>query len=157
MGTVRYPARRDSLSLSPWPEIGHLSNRLQRMLGEVADDASAESGWAWAPAMDIEETAEELVLRADLPGLEPDEVSIELENGVLTLSGERTARESRDDPNRRFHIFERRFGTFRRSISLPRTVNADEITAAFDRGVLTVRLPKVQEAKARKIEIRTHG
>lgn len=155
MNVTRYPARRSSLSFAPWPEVGQLSNRLNRILGDFMD--VDDGGALWIPAVDVEETADELILTADLPGLTSEQVSIELENNVLTISGERTFPETPEDAQRRFHISERRWGAFQRTLSLPRTVSADEITAEFDNGVLAIHMPKMHEARARKIAIRTEG
>ena len=105
------------------------------------------------PAVNVEETKDELVLSAEFPGMNEENISIELENNVLTLSGEKSEERTEGDEERRYHLWERRFGGFQRSFTLPRTVNADEIRADFNQGVLRIRLPKVSDAKARKIEI----
>ncbi len=109
----------------------------------------------WTPATDLAETAEAYVLRADLPGLSPDDVHIELENRVLSISGERRAETT--DQGAGYHRVERSFGSFRRSLTLPAGVDAEAITAAFDNGVLTVRVPKPEAVKPRRVSIAIEG
>jgi HSP20 family protein len=106
--------------------------------------------------VNVEETKDHLVLTAELPGLRREDVEIEVENNVLTLRGRKEqSREEKEEP--RYHVWERRYGAFQRSFSLPRTVSADNIAATFENGVLRVEMPKAAEAKGRKIEIRTEG
>jgi len=107
----------------------------------------------WMPAVSVSETKEELMLTAELPGLSEDDISIELENNVLTVSGEKSEEHKEDDEERHYHVVERSYGSFTRSFTLPRTVDGSNIVATFDSGVLTVKLPKVAEAKGRKISI----
>jgi HSP20 family protein len=105
----------------------------------------------WVPAMDLVETEDHLVLKADLPGLEQDDVNIEVKDGVLTVSGERKAEhEERTDG---YYRVERAFGGFSRSLSLPEHVDAESIDASFDKGVLEVRIPKPEERKPHRVEI----
>jgi HSP20 family protein len=113
--------------------------------------ASAYDSRRWVPAMDLVETEDNLVLRADLPGVEHGDVEIEVKDGVLTVSGERRAQHERKREG--FHRVERSFGRFSRSLELPKGVDADSVRASFDRGVLEVRMPKPAEHKPTKIEI----
>ncbi|HEX2264782.1 MAG TPA: Hsp20/alpha crystallin family protein [Solirubrobacterales bacterium] len=106
----------------------------------------------WIPAMDLVETEDDLVLRADLPGLDRDDVDIEVKDGVLTISGERKAQH--EEKREGFHRVERSFGRFSRSLELPKGVDPDSIGASFERGVLEVRMPKPAERKPTRIEIR---
>jgi HSP20 family protein len=99
------------------------------------------------------ETAEELVFTVELPGLSEDQVSIDLENDVLTISGEKSEVRTEGGAEQTHHLWERSFGSFRRSFTLPSAVAGGEAKAHFDKGVLEVRLPKAPEAKGRKIEI----
>jgi HSP20 family protein len=109
----------------------------------------------WIPAMDLAENADAYVLRADLPGLTPDDVKIEFENRVLTISGERKD-EQRSEDNGWVRV-ERSFGSFRRSLTVPAGVDPDAITAAFDNGVLTVTVPKPEQAKPHRVQIAVEG
>ena len=105
----------------------------------------------WMPAMDLAETTDHYVLKADLPGLKQENLSIEVEDTKLTISGERAPdpREGHDG----FFRLERPFGRFSRSLTLPKGVDAEAVTAAFTDGVLEVNIPKPVEAKPRRIEI----
>jgi HSP20 family protein len=114
-----------------------------------------EQGRRWVPPVDLVEAEDHFLLKADLPGLSEDDVSIEVQDGNLTISGERTAEhESRE---RGWYRIERSFGSFSRSLTLPDGVDADAITARFDRGVLEVRIPKPEERKPRRVEIKANG
>jgi HSP20 family protein len=149
MAIVKYPFR--TASYSPWRELDEVSNRLARLF----DDSSLRraEGTLWSPPVSVEETADELVFALELPGLTEKQVTIELENDVLTVSGEKTEERTEGDEKRSYHLWERSYGSFRRSFSLPRAVSGAEATARFDKGVLEIRLPKAPEAKGRKIEI----
>ncbi|MFT3863392.1 MAG: Hsp20/alpha crystallin family protein [Solirubrobacterales bacterium] len=109
----------------------------------------------WVPAMDLVETDDRLVLRADLPGLERGDIDIEVKDNVLTVSGERKA--EHEQRGEGFHRIERSFGRFSRSLGLPRGIDAKSVTANFENGVLEVRMPKPEERKATRIEIATEA
>jgi HSP20 family protein len=111
----------------------------------------------WTPAFDIEETDGELLLTAELPGLAPEDVEIDVEDGVLSVRGEKRAQALAESDKRRYLVGERRYGSFARSFRLPRYVRADGIVAEFDNGVLRVRLPKAAEARTRKIPVSARG
>jgi HSP20 family protein len=106
----------------------------------------------WVPQMDLVEAEDHFVLKADLPGLAEGDVSIEVQDNTLTISGERKA--EHESSERGWYRIERSFGSFSRSLTLPDGVNADGIEARFDRGVLVVRIPKPEERKPRRVEIR---
>lgn len=105
----------------------------------------------WTPAVDIFETENELVLKADLPDIDPKEVGIQLENGTLTLKGERKFEEQKNGKG--FHRIERSYGKFVRAFSLPDTVDGEKVKADYKNGVLTVTLPKKEVAKPRTINV----
>lgn len=149
MAITKYSVRRPTYS--GWSDLDDMSNRLARFFDETMSGAAREG--SWSPAVSVSETPDELVLTAELPGMREDDISIELENNILSISGEKTETISENDEERRYHVYERRFGSFSRSFTLPRTVDAGNIVATFDNGVLNVRLPKIAEAKGRKIEI----
>jgi HSP20 family protein len=111
------------------------------------------SSQRWAPAMDLVEADDHFVLKADLPGLADDDVNIEVQDGTLTISGERKSETEKREKG--WYRVERSFGRFNRSLSLPEGVDADRIEASFDKGVLEVRIPKPEERKPRRIEIGT--
>jgi HSP20 family protein len=107
---------------------------------------------AWSPSVDISENKENLVLEAELPGMKREDFEISIENNVITLKGERKFEKRSDDEN--YHRVERSYGSFTRSFTLPQNVTADGANAEFKDGILRVTLPKREETKARKIEIK---
>jgi HSP20 family protein len=123
-------------------------NEMLRPLGE-AEGVAARS---WVPAVDIREDADGLTLLMDLPGLGKEDVTITLENNVLTISGERKF-EAEETKNENYHRLERHYGAFSRSFNLAPTVSTDKVEAAFRDGVLSVHLPKQEESKPRRIAI----
>ena len=140
----------------PLRELSSLQHEMNRLFNTVFDAPSSANGNGnvarrWVPAMDLLETEEHFVLRADLPGMSEDDVKIELEDNVLTVSGER--RSEAGDQQEGFYRVERSFGTFARSLTLPKGIDAEAVTASFDRGVLEVRVPKPEERKPRRISI----
>lgn len=139
---------------TPLRDIDQVADQFNRLLSERLFGGPENAGWA--PRVNVEETKDHLVLTAELPGLRPEDVEIEVENNILTLRGRKEeTREEKEEP--RYHVWERRYGTFQRSFSLPRTVSSDNIGATFEHGVLRVEMPKAAEAKGRKIEIRAEG
>ena len=137
---------------SRWGDVDLASSRLARFFDDWPSSAGS-NGATWVPAVNVSETKDDLVLTAELPGLSEENITVELENDVLSISGEKTGERTEGDDERRYHVWERRHGSFQRSFTLPRTIKSDEITARFDAGVLTINLPKVPEAKGRRIEI----
>jgi HSP20 family protein len=107
---------------------------------------------AWAPALDISERKDAYLVTVELPGVEPDDLQITLEDGLLTIQGERHF--AHDSTEQQFHRVERRYGAFRRSITLPAQVQAEQIEASFDNGVLQILVPKMEEAKPKRIQVR---
>jgi HSP20 family protein len=105
----------------------------------------------WVPAIDLVEREGQLVLRADLPGLDRDDVDVQIKDGILTVSGER--KYENESKGEGYHRVERSFGRFSRSLRLPRGVDASAVSASFDRGVLEVTVPKPVQAQATKVEI----
>ena len=125
---------------------------------ELADFEPFErlfSAWPAIPAVDLVEKAGEFVITAELPGLDEKNVEVKLSNGTLTISGEK--RDEREDKEKDYYFSERRYGSFKRAFRLPEGVDTDKIAAAFEKGVLTIRLPKTAEAQKaeKKIEIKS--
>jgi HSP20 family protein len=143
----------------PLREFSTLQNEMNRLFNTVFDAPTAGNGGStlrrWMPPMDLVETDDHFVLRADLPGLAEDDVKIEFEDGTLTVSGERKA--EHESKNEGYYRVERAFGPFSRSLTLPQGIDAEAVAASFDRGVLEVRIPKPEEKKPRRIEIGTAG
>ena len=109
----------------------------------------------WMPIVDVAETPAELVMTAELPGLTPKDITVRVENGILTLYGEKKEMKEETDEKRRYHLFERFYGEFRRTFTLPRAVNADKVVATFENGILTIRMPKTAEAKGHIVPVVT--
>ena len=130
-------------------------NRLFNTFFEAPQSANGRSTRRWIPAMDLVETDEDFVLRADLPGLNEQDVNIELEDNVLTLSGQRKA--EHEERGEGYYRVERASGAFSRSLTLPDGVEPDRVQASFDRGVLEVRIPKPERRKPRKVTISAGG
>jgi HSP20 family protein len=132
---------------------------MNRLINSLFDSATAPGSGAttrrWLPATDLIESETHYVLRADLPGVSEDDISIELDHDVLTISGERKA-ETREDKGGYVRV-ERVSGSFRRSVRLPEGVDAEAITAGFDNGVLEVSVPKPEQPKPRKVQITVGG
>lgn len=139
----------------PARELSSLQSEMNRLFSTFFDTPEANSGGGsarrWVPAMDLVETEDAFVLRADLPGLTSDDVKIELEDRVLSVSGER--RFEHEDKGTGYYQVERGSGTFQRSLTLPEGVDADAISASFENGVLEVRVPKPEERRPRRVAI----
>lgn len=136
----------------PGREVDSLQSEVNRLFDTFFGGRPANGALRrWVPPMDLVETDDHLVLRADLPGLDSGDVNIEVKDGVLTVSGERkTEHEAKADG---YYRVERAFGGFSRSMTLPEQVDAESIDASFDKGVLEVRIPKPAERKPHRVEI----
>jgi HSP20 family protein len=144
----------------PVRELTSLQNEMNRLFSTFFDpaDAGGTNGASlrrWVPAMDLVEAEDHFVLRADLPGLGPDDVNLEVEDNVLTLSGERKA--EHESKGEGYYRVERASGHFRRSLTLPEGVDLENIAASFDKGVLEIRIPKPEQRKPRKVAINVGG
>lgn len=143
----------------PLRELASIQDEMNRLFGTVFDaPATGGNGGAlrrWMPAMDLVETKDHFVLRADLPGLAEGDVNIEVDDNVLTVSGERKA--EHETTKEGYHRVERAFGSFSRSLTLPEGVDAEAVSASFDRGVLEITIPKPEQRKPRKISIGVGG
>src|SRR5919201_1568195 len=133
--------------MDPFRDLRTMEDEFDRLMGR------AFSRDAWMPPLDVRESEDRFEVRVDLPGLNPEDVDVTFEDGMLTISGKRQF-ESEDKADT-WHRVERGFGTFARSIRLPQTADSERIEASFDKGVLTVSVPKTEQAKPRQIEVRT--
>jgi HSP20 family protein len=136
--------------LSVWDPFADL-NRIQREFEKNFFGPRTRPA-DFAPAVDVHEESEALVLRAELPGVKREDIEIQVDGNVLTLKGERKLESERKD--RQYHRVERSYGTFVRQFQLPTNVDSSQIDAQLAEGVLTLKLPKKQEQKARKIEVK---
>jgi HSP20 family protein len=129
-----------------------LQEQVNRLFGNVLERSSEESNLTtWAPAVDIYETEHELVVKADLPEIDPKDLDIRVENNILTIRGERKFEKKVNEDN--YLRVERAYGSFSRSFSLANTVNAEAIKADYQNGVLTLTIPKREEAKPKQIKV----
>ena len=142
----------------PARELQSIQQEMNRLFGTFFDNPQAGTGAVarrWVPAMDLVEEGDRFVLRADLPGVSPDDVHVELDDDVLTISGERSSEhEERREGYRRI---ERSSGSFSRSLTLPEGIEPDSIDAHFENGVLELRVPKPEQRKPRRVAIGLGG
>jgi HSP20 family protein len=144
----------------PVRELNTIQNEMNRLFNTFFEAPTPGNGGSnalrrWIPAMDLVETQDDFVLRADLPGLTESDVNIELEDNVLTVSGERKA--EHEERKEGYYRVERASGIFSRSLTLPEGVNPEAVKASFENGVLEVRIPKPEQRKPRKVAISVGG
>lgn len=139
----------------PFRELAAFQNEMSRLMGRFGETPGNGHSSGWIPSVDVWETENDLVLSFDLPGIAEDDVSIEIEKDVLTVSGERERTAEISDE--RYYRFEKRYGSFQRSVGLPTGIDESAITANFDAGVLQIRVPKPEEQKPKRIQIGTKG
>jgi HSP20 family protein len=138
--------------MNRWEPTATLRDQIKRVFGDVLERPGAESNLTtWAPAVDIFETEHELVIKADLPDVDPKELDIQIQNNILTIRGERKFEKNVKEEN--YLRIERAYGSFSRSFSLANTVNSDAIKADYTNGVLTLSIPKREEAKPKQIKV----
>ena len=134
------------------PFHGTFQEQCNRLFNETFERCTEEGGLTpWAPAVDIYETEHELVVKADLPDIKPEELDIRVENNILTIRGERKFEKKVNENN--YLRVERTYGSFSRSFSLANTVNSEAIKAEYKDGVLTLNVPKREEAKPKQIKV----
>jgi len=136
---------------SPWHDLENLQHQLSDILGDVSLPVLDAREGQWMPRVDVRETDEALLVQAELPGVDKKDVTLEVKDGVLTLSGER--RYEKDVKEEHVHRVERMYGHFSRSFNLPRNVDAAKVDAHMKDGILHVRLPKLESAKSKAIAI----
>ena len=136
----------------PFRDVASMQDEIERVFrSTLGANAGASTAGAWSPALDVEETPEGFTLHVELPGVAPDDVNVSLEENVLTIEGERHFYKEGDAEG--FRRIERHFGRFHRSIRLPDRVDADAVQATAKDGLLTITVPKAEEAKPRRIAI----
>lgn len=142
----------------PFRELDELSTRLNRWLGQPVGrrptDDSGASFVDWMPAMDVQETDGEYLIKADLPDVKKEDVHVDIQDGTLSMSGER--QQEKEEKGKKFHRVERAYGRFERHMSLPRDVDAAKVAAEFKDGVLSVHLPKSETARPKSIAVAVH-
>ena len=146
------------MELIPWRPFGEGLNEFHTEMEKLRNRFMSGLPFSkcfieeWSPFMDILETKDKLIVKAELPGLEAKDVNVSVSGDLLTIKGEKEKEEEEKDEY--YHCVERRYGSFQRSFRLPASVKGDKVEATFDKGVLKVTLPKVEEAKKKEIEVK---
>lgn len=148
--------KREPRSVGTWFRRGPLGS-LREEMEDLFSRAFGEEGGLWPseriiPSLDLAETEAALEVRMDIPGMEPKDIDIQVNGNLLTISGER--KEEKEEKGKTYHRIERRTGSFSRSVTLPCPVKEDAVDAQYKSGILTVKLPKTEEAKAKKISVK---
>jgi HSP20 family protein len=145
---------RPALMRSPFRELARLEREMEDVFGRFPAWPWGERERGWLPAVDIVDHKDEVVVHADLPGLDEKDIEVTVQDNMLTIRGER--KEEKEEKKEDYYQAERTYGAFARTLTLPAGVDADKVKATFKKGVLEVHLPKSKEAKGRKIEIAAH-
>jgi HSP20 family protein len=148
---------RLSSSWDPWRELEEMRTQFARLLGDrlpiKREGKGEEIGSAeWLPPVDITEDSKEYTVKAELPGLSKENVKVAVEDGVLSISGER--KEEKEEKDKKYHRVERSYGSFRRSFTLPEGTSGEKVTAEFKDGILKVHLPKDETAKPKPVDVK---
>jgi HSP20 family protein len=140
---------------NPFRELEDMQGRLNRLFGEPSIARTGENGMSfsgWSPAVDVQETDQEYLIKADLPDVKKEDVKVELLDGMLTIEGER--QQEKEEKGKTFHKIEREYGKFLRRFAMPSEVDASKVQADFKNGVLNVHLPKSATAKPKAIDVK---
>lgn len=138
-------------ALSPWRELTDMQNRIRQIFGSPFTMPMFTEPLGWMPAVDVTEADGQLVVTAELPGMRAEDVHIELADDLLTIRGEK--KEETDRKDREMHVYERTFGSFQRSFTLPAAVDEANVKAEFRDGVLRISLPRMERARGKEIPI----
>jgi len=133
----------------PFRELTALQTEFNRLFSRMAGDVAERQ--SWTPSIDVIETDDSIKLKAELAGMDPADINIEVQDNVLTVSGERRFEEEVKED--KYYRIERRYGAFSRSIALPQTVDEEKIEAKYENGILEITIPKVETAKPKKIKV----
>lgn len=138
----------------PFREMISIRNTMDRLFDSYFYNQPGEmsNAWSWELPLDVTEKEDAFLVKASLPGINPDDLDVTFENNTLTIRGELKAEE--ESEGTRYHLRERRYGSFTRSITLPRGIRGEAIEANYETGVLTLRLPKAEEMKPKRISVR---
>ena len=148
---MRMMIRRDPI----FREMAAWRNAMDRLFDEMVENRGYwDQPTAWALALDVAEKDDAFIVKASIPGINPDDLEITLTDNVLTIKGE--VKENKEFEEAQWHLRERRYGAFQRSITLPTPVDANAIEATYEDGVLTLNVPKVEEVKPKRIEVKAH-
>jgi Molecular chaperone (small heat shock protein) len=153
MAIVRWKPERELETWSPFRDLMNIQREIGRVFDSLFSDVDGgRMTMEWSPRVDVLENNDSYILRAELPGVNKNDVKITLRDNILTIKGEKKQEKEEKDVN--FHRTERMYGSFERSFTLPSGVKNDKIDATYKDGVLTITLPKVEEAKPKEIEVK---
>jgi HSP20 family protein len=140
--------------LTPFGDFERMRRDMDRLWDSFFERGTlrGEEAGEWLPSLDVAETKNEIVVKAEVPGLEPKDIDISLSDGLLTIKGEK--KQEREEKEENYHLVERTYGSFTRSIRLPKEVQSDKINASYKNGILKVVLPKSEEAKKKEVKIK---
>jgi len=141
--------------LAPFREFDRMRKEMDRLWDSFFEGGlrrRAEGGGEWLPSLDVSETKNELVVKAEVPGMDPKDIDISLSDGMLTIKGEK--KQEKEEKEADYHLVERSYGAFTRSVQLPKEVQSEKINASYKNGILKITLPKSEEAKKKEIKIR---
>ena len=136
--------------LAPFGDFADLNETTQQLFDEVFGKDLPVKAQAWAPAVNVAETKDEFTVTAELPGLKAENVSVDFTDGILTIHGEKVDEKTEKEDDRTYYMWERRFGTFQRTLPFPGGIDEKKIVAEFKDGVLAVHLPKTEEVKPKR-------
>ncbi len=145
------------MALIPWKSFRELDalrremDRFRDRFSSIAERSIEWLGGEWAPSVDVSETKDKVVVQAEIPGIDPKDIDVSLNSGVLTLKGKKKQELEEKDEN--YHLVERSYGSFSRSVRLPAEVQEDEVKASYKDGILKITLPKTERAKEKEIKI----
>ncbi len=140
--------------LTPFKEFERVRREMDRLWDSFLEGGLRKRGeeGEWLPSLDVAETKNELVVKAEVPGMDPKDIDISLSDGVLTIKGEK--RQEKEEKEADYHVVERSYGSFMRSVQLPKEVQSDKISASYKNGILRIALPKSEEAKKKEVKIK---
>lgn len=140
--------------LAPFKEFERVRREMDRLWDSFLEGGLRKRGeeGEWLPSLDVAETKNELVVKAEVPGMDPKDIDISLSDGVLTIKGEK--RQEKEEKEADYHVVERSYGSFMRSVQLPKEVQSDKISASYKNGILRITLPKSEEAKKKEVKIK---
>ncbi|MCK9275174.1 MAG: Hsp20/alpha crystallin family protein [Syntrophales bacterium] len=146
-----------AFELTPWRRMGEIRPFWREMENFwdqfLRETPQAESAWGWSPSIDVSETDGKIQVKAELSGLEPKDIDVDVTDNILTIKGEKKKEE--EQKGEKYMCRERYFGTFQRSFRLPSGTESDKVEAEFKNGILTINIPKSEESKQKKIEIKS--
>ena len=158
VGFPAFPASAGFPALPTFEDMDSRMNRfIERAFGDPLAFAAAPEALGWVPAMEISESVKELTLTAELPGIDQKDIDVSFEDGMLTIRGEKMEEKKESEEEKKVYLYERTYGSFSRSFALPPNVDATNIAAEFEKGILKIHLPKMADVKpkGRKVEVKS--